>query len=447
MRSRKKSIGDLRQWAHRHRAFRDGIDRWHLNAFVTSLSAVLHSAVIIFLVGLLVRLFTRDIVIFGIIFVVTLVVVGFDVAATLAPLFDATCPTATPLIIYGRRAVNKLLYVLRYSFSVCSRRSSLRGGAPNIETHDHWADNGNAPWDLDVALPHQEEIYGARRDIQILLLMVTLLPAGNDVDVALDAVGGLNANLHRPHLQGISLSLIRTLTRRRLEYFGEVTRVGATDPATVARALRSSIFIESSPERPHWNGFETMITGIKSIRTHGVLGLSVALQLHLQHPQPLRLQDLELPLRQIAAQLPQQLSQMPDQVTHLLRQLPQLEQQTRHVLLQQLPQLEQRLQETLPLLKQLLLDRQLRDLALDPIAQWNLQMRPDSGQPISLLVRTKLFEEIINNIPVESETPSLGLNMSAVLMVAFGVEPSLRQRCHEFVTPLAASSLGRVLFA
>ena len=114
---------NFRRWAHRHRVFRDGIDRWHINAFVSSLSVALHGAVLMFMAGLIVHLFIRDIIIFGLVLGITVLAAVFYVAATLAPLFDGTCPTATPLLVHCR-----LVYfaVRRAICCLCSSSSRFR---------------------------------------------------------------------------------------------------------------------------------------------------------------------------------------------------------------------------------------------------------------------------------------------------------------------------------
>ena len=115
-------VANFRRWAHRHRVFRDGIDRWHINAFVSSLSVALHGAVFMFMLGLNVQLYSRDLFIFGLVLGVRVLAASFYVAATVAPLFDGTCPTATLLLIHGRLVCFTLLNELRSLFlpTLCS---------------------------------------------------------------------------------------------------------------------------------------------------------------------------------------------------------------------------------------------------------------------------------------------------------------------------------------
>jgi len=41
-------VVNLRRWAHRHRAFREGLETWSLNGFISMLSIALHVSVALF---------------------------------------------------------------------------------------------------------------------------------------------------------------------------------------------------------------------------------------------------------------------------------------------------------------------------------------------------------------------------------------------------------------
>ena len=286
-------VASARRWAHRHRAFRDGFDRWHVNAFISSLSAALHGTVLLFLTGLIVHLFSRDIVIFGLVLGVTFLAVVFYAASTVAPLYDGTCPTATPLLIHGRLAYFGILRGL-----TCW--SGSRIGDPELGISSPL--RGKPPFDSDIIIDARDD---AERDIKILAMMVSEFPAGHDVDTALDAVGGLDIQRH--HLDGRNLITMRSQARNRLESLARDAK-SAFDAAEIARSLRSSIYIETTIGNPPWDAFDTTIRALKSIRTHDVFALSVALhQLQLQQqmqaeldtygPNPRIPQDPRPPLR------------------------------------------------------------------------------------------------------------------------------------------------------
>jgi len=472
-------VSDLRQWAHRHRAFRDGIDRWHLNAFITSISAVLHSAVVLFLIGLLVHLFARDIVIFGIVAGVTSMVVGFYLAATLAPLYDATCPTATPLLIYGRRMSRAVLHAFRLLFNLCIRSNPHRDREPEIEALSRRANKDSPPWDLDRILPHPDGAEGASRDVQILLRMATQLPTGSNVDVALDAIGGLSLATHRQYLHGVDLGPIRDLIRRRLNLFGTTAGAAMLDPAAVARLLRSSIVIESRSKSPPWAEFDNVALALTSIKTHDIFALSAALQLHfqqhrfqrlqqqqqqrlqqkqvqqylqsLQQQQQLQEQEQELQEKQQQIQEMLQPLQLPQELQEQLQELQELRQALK--LLRQAPQLKWQ-QEVQAFLQanNLLRQQQLKHLAFsvaEPIARWNLQAQSGSAlrsaHPITLPVRAALLDKIVHAHLIDLDTQLIDLGLSATLMIAFGAEPSLCRMCHDFVTPLTVTTLNQAL--
>jgi len=398
-------VANFRRWAHRHRVFRDGIDRWHINAFVSSLSVALHGAVFMFMLGLNVQLYSRDLFIFGLVLGVTVLAASFYVAATVAPLFDGTCPTATPLLIHGRLVCYTLLNelrslflpTLRSLFSYSNRRYTHRYIAP-------WP-----PFDPEAVLMDGNEF---QRDVRVLTSMLADLPSGRDVDTALDSFGGLRPGKHD---LGDGLVHVRDKSRQRLEQFGSAVGLAASDPAGAARALRSSIFIESSRDRVHWEGLRTLVTSLRSIHTHDVAALSTALQLQ---------QHVEL----VEPTLPHS-SQLGTQIHRL---------------------------------EQLRIDRELyrrrrwwseqfgqsfgiAEAAATTIARWKVQVPSTSYHRQPFLVHTHvcLFTGINHFISSLHANKPVDLAFCAALIIGFGGEPNLRKQCNALVTPLAISALDR----
>ena len=171
-------VPDLRYWAHRHRAYRDGLDRWKLTAFVSSLSVVLHLSLLLFLIGLIIYSYELDLVVFILVTSLSGLALIIYIATTLAPLLDGTCPTATPLLLHGREIVLWIWNGFRWS--------EIRAAAP-------FAESRVVSKATDVA------------NINILAWIINNLPGEQDVDVALDAVAevppedianALEANAH-----------------------------------------------------------------------------------------------------------------------------------------------------------------------------------------------------------------------------------------------------------
>jgi len=83
-------------WALRHNAYKGGLDRWGMSAFISAIPLVLHAALFLFLVGLCLLLQPLDVYIAGLVVAITGTICLFYLAAGLAPLFWGDCPSATP---------------------------------------------------------------------------------------------------------------------------------------------------------------------------------------------------------------------------------------------------------------------------------------------------------------------------------------------------------------
>ena len=407
-------VPNLQQWGHRHRAFKDGLDRWHFNAIVSMLSVALHGAVLLFLIGLLVHLFKRDVIIFGLILCVTILTVAFYVATTIAPLFDGTCPTATPLLIHGRPVCIAVWRAIRRS---CGR---------DLEAGRCSTGPDKPPFHPDVVIPNPNSKEAAVMDVRILAHMATNLPAGHDLDTVLDAIGGLDRDRH---MLGSDATRWRDLSRRRLEQLGRVVGTAATDAAAVARAIRSSIFIERQPLHNVWPEFTTQVKCLRLIPTHDVFALTSALELLLNRREQQVLRERERQERQEQQQQQQQQQQQRGR------------QERQWLQSRDRPQREQSDEQDRWLdLQKLVVE------VTEPIGRWNLQ-RLQAPHPISALPRDLLFEEIERTVPEESSNQHPSLEFCAALVLSFGGEPTLRQRCHQHVTPLVNTFLQRNLFA
>ena len=245
----KSPAAHARRWAQRHRTFRDGLDRWHLNAFISGLSITLHTAVALFLAGLNVHLYTLSPTVFFPVVAVSFAVLVFYTSATLAPLWFGTCPTLTPQLILARK-----------TFYVCCEALGLS----RRETKPQF--------DEEVVLDGDD----ASRDLSILNWMVRSLPAGHDVDVALDVVAGLEKERHLPLIVHSPSHLdLCAAARARLVRLVEDHKTGIVDSAAVARALRCSLFLEDDRLSP------IDVEPFLSIRTNDVFVLAAALQLQM----------------------------------------------------------------------------------------------------------------------------------------------------------------------
>jgi len=157
-------VPDLRYWAHRHRVYRDGLDKWKLTTFVSGLSIFLHVSLLLFLIGLMIYTYELDLVVFLLITTLSGLALTIYTVTTFAPLFDGTCPTATPLLIHGR---DTMLWIWNGFQKV-----EASAAAPFTENRVVSKDVNNA-------------------NVDIVAWIINNLRGEQEVDVALDAMAAL----------------------------------------------------------------------------------------------------------------------------------------------------------------------------------------------------------------------------------------------------------------
>ena len=403
-------VANFRLWAHRHRTLRDGFDRWHISAFISGLSVALHGAVLLFLSGLTVHLFSRDIVIFGLVLFVTFFAATFYAAATLAPLYDRTCPTATPLLAHGRLVYLALVRALR-------SMSKAQGRDPEV---------GN-PSTLSNKPPYPDSILDAgddaEKDTRILFSMVSELPTGHDdVSAALDALGGLDTQRH--HLVGKELVTLRNATRIRLERLSTVT-TAPIDAAAVARMLRSALHTEGADlSTPSWDFFAPMIQAFKKIRTHDVFALSVALhQLRLK-------QEMKLELHSQGAELLVHHNSWADLYSHIDTYPCNTSRDQNDVQLA----LRQKLQKS---------EFQVIMELVEPMARWNTCGPFKSPPRMALAAWTRLLEGIFECKSSAIRVESSDIPLAATIILAFSSISRLDPLCHGITTSFVTARILR----
>ncbi|KAH7097302.1 hypothetical protein BKA62DRAFT_760037 [Auriculariales sp. MPI-PUGE-AT-0066] len=157
-------------WAWRHYAFHNGLDRWGVGVFISSLSVLLYISLYLFLFGLLVFLFELDAFLCTASLVLTVGVGTFHLASTFAPLWYGDCPTTTPILTYFR------WFACAFEHNTHSLGFKLRPAAYDGSQ----IILGN--------IPH--------RNATILRWMITNLLTDADVSIALDAIGCLDRAAH-----------------------------------------------------------------------------------------------------------------------------------------------------------------------------------------------------------------------------------------------------------
>ncbi|KAH7097298.1 hypothetical protein BKA62DRAFT_643568, partial [Auriculariales sp. MPI-PUGE-AT-0066] len=89
-------------WAWRHYAFRQGLDKWGIGVFISSLSVILYLALYLFLFGLLVFLFDLDRRMCVVSMGLTIVIGSLHLVSVFLPLWFGDCPTTTPVLTHMR---------------------------------------------------------------------------------------------------------------------------------------------------------------------------------------------------------------------------------------------------------------------------------------------------------------------------------------------------------
>jgi len=402
-------VSHMRRWAQRHRAFRDGIDQWKLNAFISSLSVAIHVAVFIFLVGLVVRLYELDIILFAIVLSLTTLTLTFYIASTIAPLFHGTCPTLTPLLMDAHGTISGLLAVLGISARTLHGLFDERAARGDISTEDGWHDASVVTW------------------------MVEHLPAGSDLDVVLDALGSADLRCSLNQF-GDVVEYIRSTTRNRLERLADNLGGGEVDGGELARVLRSCIFLEE--DSLAWPTGLSSTNKLVTIRTHDVPALCAALELQLSRSVHLQsgnqaAADPEASHRPDSPDLDVFLSAADDGTRqrrlhgHLLPHTRRSSAQITFAL--ETWQFGRQIRDDDPELRRIL-------EVVSALARWNSSTSPRAPPPIAAQTRGIILEKIIRAVTKVSSP--LQIAQCTALVLAFGHDISTAERCHIYTTPI-----------
>ena len=89
-----------KMWAMRHSAYKGGLERWGMEAFISTLPLLLHASLFSFLIGLCLLLVPLDDYILITVIGISAALAVFYIACVSAPFFWADCPTATQMLRY-----------------------------------------------------------------------------------------------------------------------------------------------------------------------------------------------------------------------------------------------------------------------------------------------------------------------------------------------------------
>jgi hypothetical protein len=192
--SRMRAPAETRQrWAWRHRVFRQGLDKWQLDAFISSLPFLIHVSLFLFFAGLVAFLYDLDRAIAGVLISITALTAIFYTFATMLPLWFGDCPSATPLLRQCRVALqalsNTVWWLVHSPRGLWAMLVSRVGGArqPLVQ-----------PWS-PPAWSEENLFVGAvaDRDTDVLRTMLTTFSVAEEVNAALEAIGSMDLALHR----------------------------------------------------------------------------------------------------------------------------------------------------------------------------------------------------------------------------------------------------------
>ncbi|KAH7093860.1 hypothetical protein BKA62DRAFT_721933 [Auriculariales sp. MPI-PUGE-AT-0066] len=193
----RQPAASARNWAWRHYAYRQGIDRWHIGLFISTLSVLLYLALYLFLFGLLVSLFDLDPRMCAAPVGLTGAFALFHIASMTAPLWWGDCPTTTPLLSYLRLIGHAIRWILIYSQNaILGYASRLRQPfQKDRAVHHEKLDTAASYLEFRAAAYDGTQLTEGKaplRDSQILSWMIHNLLTDEEVGVAVDAIGALD---------------------------------------------------------------------------------------------------------------------------------------------------------------------------------------------------------------------------------------------------------------
>ncbi|KAH7094217.1 hypothetical protein BKA62DRAFT_775475 [Auriculariales sp. MPI-PUGE-AT-0066] len=190
-----------RTWAWRHYAFRQGLDKWGIGVFISSLSVILYGALYLFLFGLLVFLFDLDRRLCVVSMGLTMLIGSLHLVSVFLPLWFGDCPTTTPVLTHlrwiGAFCKHAVMRIWVYSITAASLPArwfseSAWDPVPASASPASTTVLSPAAYDGSRIIEGREPL----RDALVISWMLSNLPADNDVLIAIGAVGSLDRERH-----------------------------------------------------------------------------------------------------------------------------------------------------------------------------------------------------------------------------------------------------------
>ncbi|KAH7102414.1 hypothetical protein BKA62DRAFT_700296 [Auriculariales sp. MPI-PUGE-AT-0066] len=217
-------VASHRRWVHRHLVYNRGLVSWNLDSLVSALPLLLHAALFLFLAGLVLYVIDMAFAVALIVSVVAALTFILYIMATLMPLWRGNCPTATPMLRQTWDAYLKFtLWVDR------SIRRKVTSATSLPAFHEDKLLSQCQPGTLDLSA---------------LEWMIQNLPATDEVNLAVEAIGGLDIH-NSVHEQDPTWSdEVVNAVVARVEHVASIGE--AADEDAVGRALRSLLALYAS---------------------------------------------------------------------------------------------------------------------------------------------------------------------------------------------------------
>ncbi|QRV94419.1 hypothetical protein RhiJN_22437 [Ceratobasidium sp. AG-Ba] len=224
--------GPIYNQARRRQQKWDGIEKWKMQEMLSYLPGLMHSALLLFAVGLCIYLWNINISVAIPVTVVTAIAGCIYTSTTLLPLFDRFCPYSTPATLIVNLWPCITYQVVDYAYSreyyfgwLISLRAYLAKFVPNPNNSDEDKDNTFAHMDIITS--------------RMLAWMIVNCEDSRSVDVALQAVSAAQTAMPLTPLKECdAISRIDGNINALIEWKSESNRYIIRDKNTMRTALR-----------------------------------------------------------------------------------------------------------------------------------------------------------------------------------------------------------------
>ncbi|KAH7097191.1 hypothetical protein BKA62DRAFT_818293 [Auriculariales sp. MPI-PUGE-AT-0066] len=222
-----------RHWMLRRIVYDTGLTKWRLAVIISALPVILHISLLLFFMGLVVFLWSLDRDIAKLMLAGACAMSTFYLFATFMPLWQIDCPTATPLLRVAQQALLTANEWFQRRFSKLVKRHTYQRIPQDLPSSLHSLRNRAVEEKLRA--DGSEE----RLNFQALEWMIATLPAQEEVNSALDAIGSFFP------LQPVTIRLSSPPIEKVLVRLGSLAQLErAADPRAISNCLRTAMYLD-----------------------------------------------------------------------------------------------------------------------------------------------------------------------------------------------------------